>query len=211
VSERDKQPAELDDAELEAEAEREGAKPGDPLSEEIMRKWDPTQLLRLVSSRAGRGERLDESTRRKYETRLGVDLSDVRIYTGEFAEAVTKSHQAEAITVGGTGMILMGKTANRSSATSAGSALLAHELTHVAQDVRGPMARGYTGATPLATHEHEAEAEAAEQQEAAGEDAGQQQADNNERMDKLYERIIEIFEEEQRVWELRNGLPRYRS
>lgn len=217
MSDREKRPEELDEVDLNKKAEREGAKPGDPLSEEIMRKWDPTQLLRLVSSRAGRGERLDESTRRKYESRLGVDLGDVRIFTGEFAEAVTKAHQAEAVTVGGTGMIMMGKTANRSMATSSGRQLLAHELTHVAQGqrnaagARGPQPRGYGGATPLATEEHEAEAEAAEAAE-AGE--GPEQTDDeskNEKLDQIYKRVVEILEEEERVWELRNGMPRFRA
>lgn len=213
MSERRKRPEEIEsDQELDALAQKEGAKPGDPLSEEIIRKWDPQQLLRLVSSRAGRGERLDESTRRRYEARLGVDLSDVRIYTGEFAEAVTKSHSAEAITVGGTGMIFMGKTANRSTATTAGRSLLAHELTHVAQDVRGVQPRGYAGATPLATEMHEAEAEAAEAEEAGeGADAPHPEKERQNLVEKLFARLIEVFEEEQRVWELRNGLPRYRS
>jgi hypothetical protein len=212
----DPRPEELDDSELEKEAEREGARPGDPLSEQIMRRWDPTQLLRLVSSRAGRGERLDESTRRKYESRLGVDLGDVRIFTGEFAEAVTRAHSAEAVTVGGTGMIMMGQTANRSKATSAGERLLTHELTHVAQgkrdrSLRGPQPRGYGGATPLATEEHEEEAEAAEAADAAGEGpAGEQQADQGEKMQKLFTRVVQILEEEERIYELRNGLPRYR-
>lgn len=226
MSDREKRPgydpAELDEEELEKKAELEGGKPGDPLSEAIMRKWDPAQLLRLVSSRAGRGERLDESTRRKYEQRLGVDLGDVRIYTGEFAEAVTKSHQAEAVTVGGTGMIMMGKTANRSMATTAGRQLLAHELTHVAQSVRGgpgkaprgPQPKGYSGATPLATQEGEAEAEAAEAAEAnEGRVGGPQmsQQETDERSEKLYLRVVELLEEEERVWEIRNGAPRFRA
>ena len=214
-----KRPQELDEDELNKEAEREGAQPGEPLSEAIMRKWDPEQLLRLVSSRAGRGERLDESTRRKYESRLGVDLGDVRIYTGEFAEEVTKSHQAEAVTVGGTGMIMMGRTANRSMATSAGRSLLAHELTHVAQGIRGgprgaprgPQPRGYSGATPLATEEHEAEAEMAEAIEAqGGQDAGAEEQDANDNLEKLFDKVVELLEEEERIFELRNGMPRFR-
>src|SRR5262245_43727755 len=77
------------------------------LSDEIAKKWDPERLLRLVSKQAGRGEKLDQTTRAKFEGRLGVDLSRVRIYTGEFAQQMTKAHRAEALTIGNTGMILM--------------------------------------------------------------------------------------------------------
>ena len=70
------------------------------LGDDILRKWDPQRLLSLVAKRAGKGERLDEATRRRYERKLGADFGDVRVYTGEFAEEVTKAHRAEAITVG---------------------------------------------------------------------------------------------------------------
>lgn len=219
---RDKRPEEMDDDELrralaEAEAESDlGDQAPLPLSDQIAEKWDPKRLLKLVSSRAGRGEPLDEATRRRYEKRLGVDLSDVRVFRGSFAEEINKAHSAEAITVGRTGMIFMGNTAGRSPATSRGRALLAHELTHVAQGRRGIYRAGYQGQTPLATEEAEAEAERAEDTEMSGSGGGRETDPDHDRkraelVQKLFARLVEVFEEEERIWELRNGLPRFRS
>ena len=56
------------------------------LTDELARKYDPERMLRMVSRRAGKGERLDRSIREKYEKRFGVDLGHVRVYSGEFAE-----------------------------------------------------------------------------------------------------------------------------
>ena len=70
---------------------------------------------------------------RELRRRFGVDLGHVRIMTGNFAEEFTKQRSAYAVTVGGTGMILMGGSGDKGMHTRAGQALLAHELTHVAQ------------------------------------------------------------------------------
>jgi hypothetical protein len=206
-----------EDEELaEEDAGAEDGKPALALSDEIAERWDPRQLLRMVSSQAGRGEPLDEVTRRRYESRFGADLGDVRIFRGQFAEEVTKAHSAEAITVGGTGMILMGNTAARSPVTRAGGALLTHELTHAAQDSRGLHRRAYDGATPLATSESESEAEAAEAEDlggAPGAPGPDPDADKKreEKIAKLFARLVEVFEEDERLFEERNGLPRYRT
>jgi hypothetical protein len=132
----------------------------DDLNEELARKYDPERLLRLVSKRAGRGEPLEASIRARYEQRFGVDLSHVRVYTGEFAEEFNRQRNAYAVTIGTTGMILMGGSPDRSLASASGQALLAHELTHVAQARRG-MHYKSIGAMPFA-EEHEVEAEAVE-------------------------------------------------
>src|ERR1700742_1269432 len=94
-------------------------------------------MLRMVSRRAGKGERLDHSIRAKYEKRFGVDLGHVRIYSGEFAEEFNRQRGAYAVTIGSTGMILMGGSPDKAAGTVAGQALLAHELTHVAQAQQG--------------------------------------------------------------------------
>jgi hypothetical protein len=182
----------------------------DSLSDEIVRKWDPARLLKLVAKRAGRGEKLDESTRRRYERKLGVDLGNVRVYTGEFAEEVTKAHRAEAVTVGTTGMILMGGSPSKSMASASGRALLAHELTHVAQEQRSVQRKASFGeATPLATEANEAEAEAMEAQELAG-DAGTEDGESpEEREARLREivrkRVVDMFAEDERSRLMRNG------
>ena len=108
-------------------------KPED-ISDELLRKYDPERLLRMVAKRAGKGEALDHSIRQKYERRFGVDLGHVRIYSGEFAEEFNKQRNAYAVTLGRSGMILMGGSPDKTGI--AGEALLAHELTHVAQGQR---------------------------------------------------------------------------
>jgi Domain of unknown function (DUF4157) len=202
----------------EAEEEGASAEPGRPaLSEEIARRWDPARMLRMVSAGAGRGEPLDALTRARFERRLDTDLGGVRVYTGEFAEKVTARHSAEAVTVGGTGMIFMSGTPDRSPATASGRALLAHELTHVAQSSRGIYRSAPDQRPPLATEEHEAEAEAVEAEEAA---AGGRPPEKPETIDpekasqELLEivtaRVLELVYEDERVHVLRNGEPRHR-
>jgi hypothetical protein len=180
---------------------------GGGLSEEITRRWDPSRLLKLVSMRAGRGQSLDAMTRAKYERKLGVDLGGVRVYTGEFAERVTKAHRAEAVTVGSTGMILMSGTPGRSPLTASRRGLLAHELTHVAQAKRG-LHRAAVD-KPLATEQHEVEAEQAEAEEMALEEPEAQAPGGltAEQREALFARVLEMLEEEERLFVDRNGLP----
>lgn len=191
-------------AALEAEEE-------ESLGEQITRRWDPTRLLRAVAKRAGRSEGLDESTRRRYEQKLGADLGQVRIYTGEFAEEVTRAHRAEAVTIGNTGMILMGGAPDKSMDSTAGRALLAHELTHVAQSQRGVHRKASFGeATPLATEEHEAEAEQVEaeehRQETSSAEAEARRAEEEARLRELVrQRVLDMFVEDERLRLMRNG------
>jgi hypothetical protein len=135
------------------------------LTDELARKYDPERLLRMIARKAGRGERLDHSIRAKYEKRFGVDLGHVRLFTGEFAEEFNRKRNAYAVTVGSTGMILMGGSPEKSMASASGQALLAHELTHVAQAQRGLHRKAtFDGGMPF-TEEHEDEAEAVESEE----------------------------------------------
>jgi hypothetical protein len=136
----------------------ESAEPGaDQLTDELARKYDPERMLRMISRRAGKGEQLDHQLRSKYEKRFGVDLGHVRIYTGEFAEEFNRKRNAYAVTVGSTGMILMGGSPDKAMGSVAGQALLAHELTHVAQ-AKGGLHRKAVGGMPFAEeHEHEAQ------------------------------------------------------
>src|SRR5262249_14507488 len=107
----------------------------------------------MVSKRAGKGEALDHSIRSKNEKRIDVD--HVRIYTGEFAEEFNRQRGAYAVTIGSTGMILMGGSPDKSMGHSSGQALLAHELTHVAQAQQGLHRKAtFGGGMPFA-EEHE--------------------------------------------------------
>jgi hypothetical protein len=185
------------------------------LSDEIARRWDPAQISKMVKSRGGAGQPLDALTRGRYERQFGVDLGEVRIHTGPFAQHVTRQHGAEAVTVGGTGMIFMAGTPDRSPVTAAGQALLAHELTHVAQAARGIYRSAPGEPAPLATEEHEHEAHAVEAAELAqasggGRDPGPPPMSEQELLAQVLARVCELLYEEERVHEQRNGLARIR-
>ncbi len=209
-------------------ADSDQAQPGDTpesdLTDELAKKYDPERLLRIISKRAGKGESLDHTVRSRYEKRFGVDLSHVRIYTGEFAEEFNKQRNAYAVTVGGTGMILMGNSPDKSMASASGQALLGHELTHVAQQARGLHRKASgAGAMPFA-EEHEAEAEAveadvlAEEQGSASSDtraaanagADRVAAEEQRRdmIEKLKERAMAMLGETLRDGFMRNGVLR---
>ena len=196
-----------DDDELDARAE--------DLTDELAKKYDPDRLLQIVSRRAGRGESLEHSVRARYEKKLGVDLSHVRLYSGEFAEEFNRQRNAYAVTVGGTGMVLMGGSPVKAAGSTAGQALLAHELTHVAQASRGLHRKGYGAGMPFA-EEHEAEAEAVESSVAAEQGGGssgisdheakqQAQAEHEATVEAIKQRVIQLVGEAVIVRALRNG------
>ena len=158
----DKERDERERERVEREERRPEDRPED-LTDELARKYDPDRMLRMVSKRAGRGNSLEHSVRAKYEKRFGVDLGHVRIYTGEFAEEFNRQRNAYAVTVGATGMIMMGNSPEKSMASAQGQALLAHELTHVAQQAKGLHRKAtFEDAMPFAA-EHETEADLVEQ------------------------------------------------
>jgi hypothetical protein len=194
----------------------------DQLTDELAKKYDPERMLRMVSRRAGKGERLEHSIREKYERRFGVDLGHVRIYTGEFAEEFNRQRGAHAVTIGSTGMILMGGSTDKSMASASGQALLAHELTHVAQAHKGLHRKAsFSGGMPFA-EEHEAEAEAVEQSveqsggshdstTAAAHAAGAQIAAKEamaRAIEQIKERVHEMAAEAARNQMHRNGIQR---
>ena len=207
-----------DDEQLDAAAALPPEELSPELSDEIAMKWDPERILKLVAKRAGRGETLDATLRSRYERKLGVDLSHVRVYTGELAEEINKAYNADAVTVGNTGMILMAGSADKSMATAQGQALLAHELTHVAQSKRGVFRDAKFGDDmPLATEEHEAEAEQAQSEELAEAQGGagghggggQDDEPGEDKGQKLTEmvlaRVLDMFAESGRVMLVRGG------
>lgn len=205
------------DLELASLAELAPEQLSDELARDIAKRWDPERLLKLVAARAGKGEQLDLTLRNRYEQRLGVDLGHVRVYTGQFAEEFNRQRNADAVTIGSTGMVLMGGSPDRSMATAEGQALLAHELTHVAQAERGLHRAARGGDMVLASEEHEAEAEAAEDQERQGgggggaahaDDSGRGKRDRTEKLNQqIRERVIDMLGESVRVELMRNGPP----
>ncbi len=209
-----------DDEELDDLASLPPEQLSDELARDIAKRWDPERLLKLVAARAGKGEQLDHTLRERYEQKLGVDLGHVRVFTGTFAEEFNRQRNADAVTIGGTGMILMGNSTDRSMATADGQALLAHELTHVAQAEKGVHRAGHGTDLVLASEEHEAEAEAAEAQ-AAAEHKGEAQPrgratpstsraprkkQNTEKLrEEIKEKVLEMLGEWGRVEEMRSG------
>jgi hypothetical protein len=80
----------------------------------------------------GQGQPLDPSTSAFFEARLGHDFSHVRVHTGAQAEETARSFSAKAYTVGGNIAFGAGRYAPESQE---GRWLLAHELTHVIQQI----------------------------------------------------------------------------
>ncbi len=97
---------------------------------------------RQITRARGRGQPLPETVRTSMEATLGADLGAVRLHAGPESDALNRSMQSHAFTVGKD--IFFARSQYR-PATSSGQRLLAHELTHVLQQ----------GAT---VHRHPAEA-----------------------------------------------------
>ncbi|MFE6750652.1 DUF4157 domain-containing protein [Kitasatospora purpeofusca] len=102
------------------------------------------------------GRPLDDSTRTEMETRLGADFSDVRLHTDTVAQASAAEVGARAYTSGNHVVIGNGGGDRHT---------LAHELTHVVQQRKGPVAGTDNGdglkvSDPTDRFEREAEATA---------------------------------------------------
>ncbi|MFJ4870686.1 DUF4157 domain-containing protein [Streptomyces sp. NPDC088757] len=102
------------------------------------------------------GSPLDEATRTDMEARLGADFSDVRLHTGAAARRSAAEIGARAYTSGSHVVIGDGGDDRHT---------LAHELTHVIQQRRGPVAgtddgSGLSVSDPSDRFEREAEANA---------------------------------------------------
>lgn len=198
------------------EAEGKAGDGGVDLSEELTRRYDPERLSKMVATKAGKGQRLDLLTRQKYEKRLGVDLSRVRLITGPMAEEFTAKQGAEAVTVGASGMIMM-RGSSKFAGGAAGESLLAHELTHVAQATHGFHKKA--SSSPLGSSESEAEAEEHEAQvleeegggaggaaPAAKSGQGDEASKKDARRHQLTEMVLALLAEDDRIQRQRSGI-----
>ncbi len=88
------------------------------------------------------GGSLPEQTRLQMEARLGADLSGVRVHTDSRAGQLNKQLQSHAFTHGRDIYFNRGRY---QPGTTAGDQLLAHELTHVAQQQDGMASMLQTG------------------------------------------------------------------
>jgi hypothetical protein len=178
------------------------------LSRDIADKYDPERLRRMVVHGAGRGEQLDAATRSEMEGRIGGNFSQVRVFRGPFAETITKQHHADAVTVGATGMILVREGPRSDPSTALGKALLAHELTHVAQAQRGLHFALEGGESQSAPHEQEAEkVESDVHAEASGAKAegGKHGGDPKKMEEAIIEAVLHMYDEHERVQRDRLG------
>jgi hypothetical protein len=189
------------------------------LEQVLSSRWDPGKMSALMrSSGRSKASQLDFAQRSRFETRLGTDLGHVRIYTGELAEEITRAHNAEALTIGDTGMVLMRQSTAYAPTSAAGMALLAHELTHVAQAKSDQVSRKETGGVSqdlrtgsVADTEAEAEAVEAEELERAsggspGARASAKADKKKEKKEKVMARVLELLEEDARIASWRLGL-----
>ncbi|MEQ9364269.1 MAG: DUF4157 domain-containing protein, partial [Leptospirales bacterium] len=76
------------------------------------------------------GEKLPESEREFFESRMGHDFGDVRIHTGSEAAQVSRDVNAKAFTIGRD--VVFGEEEYKPG-TPEGRRLMAHELTHTVQ------------------------------------------------------------------------------
>ena len=142
---------------------------------------------------------------------MGGRFGHVRVFRGPFAEAVTRRHRADAVTVANTGMILVREGPRSDPRTALGKALLAHELTHVRQAQSGLKFALEHGQSSAAPHEQEAEAvEARVHQEETGQSAaasgaGDHAAYRAELHRAAERRVFELLDEAERLLEQRLG------
>jgi hypothetical protein len=143
---------------------------------------------------------LDPALRAYFERRYGVDLSHVRVLAGSIAGDIARARDADALTIGDTGLVVLGGSPDRAPGSAAGRALLAHELVHVVQ------ARVSDGRPFDATDE--AAAEQVERQilaEAAPAPATTQRPDRDAVIAAITARVLELAIEALHADRLRNG------
>ena len=94
-----------------------------------------SKVLGLISS--GHGRPIDQPARQLMESGFGEGFGSVRIHTGAAASESAKSVNAHAYTVGEDVVFQEGLYRPE---TGVGRRMLAHELAHVVQQRRGPVA-----------------------------------------------------------------------
>ncbi len=106
-----------------------------------------------IDRRRGGGSGLDPGVRSRMEPLVGT-LQDVRVHHDGAADALARSVQARAFT---TGRDLFFARGEYRPGTAAGDRLLAHELTHVAQQRGAPRSGPLTLTEPNDRFEREAD------------------------------------------------------
>ncbi|HEX6904109.1 MAG TPA: DUF4157 domain-containing protein [Thermoanaerobaculia bacterium] len=99
------------------------------------------------------GQALDRTVSAQMERFFGTDFSTVRIHTGDQANQLNRSLSARAFT---TGRDIFFREGEYNPASTTGRELLAHELTHVTQQMTGSVQRALSVASPESEDEREA-------------------------------------------------------
>lgn len=108
-----------------------------------------------IARRRGRGAPLESGARERLEAGLGEPLGDVRIHTDSEADALARSVSARAFTTGNDVYFAAGEY---QPGTSEGNRLLAHEISHVAQQRGAPTSGPLRVSQPGEPLEREADA-----------------------------------------------------
>lgn len=108
-----------------------------------------------ISAARGSGHSLPESVREQVSPHVGDPLTDVRVHTDSRADQLARSVSARAFTTGTDVFFAAGEY---QPSSTAGGQLLAHELTHVAQQRGAPTTGPMTVTDPGHATEVEAEA-----------------------------------------------------
>ena len=142
-------------------AEPAAAAASEPAQAQALRAPDGSETVASLEAALGPGASLDGTTAHRMSAALGADVSSARIHTGAVAARKADDAGALAFTVGNN--VVMGRRAP-APGTLEGDALLAHELTHVAQQqgaAADPVARRQPIAGESAATEAHADAAAA--------------------------------------------------
>lgn len=126
-------------------------------------------LTSRIENQAGQGDSLDDKTRLKLEYGIGEDLRDVKIHANTEADYLADSFATRALTYGSDIFFRNGCYLPHQKD---GFQLLAHEITHVAQQHQNPIASIPGSSGPLSTSHpsdsHEQEANRASKNLAVG-------------------------------------------
>lgn len=99
-----------------------------PLEEALLAKYGHAGIALLADEQP---TRMDPSLRTQLESLIGIDLDGVRLHIGEQAHRMAESLGARAFAIGESDIFFArGQFAPK---TAEGKALLAHELTHLAE------------------------------------------------------------------------------
>lgn len=133
-----------------------------------------------INSQRGGGQALDDSTSQRMSEATGEDFSDVRVHTSPEADELNQQLNAKAFT---TGRDIFFREDAYDPGSSGGQELLAHELTHVAQQGKGDVGGrggGMRVNAPGDTFEQEADAVAHSVMSGTGAEVQRQEEDEEE-------------------------------